>query len=73
LAEAEANAGRIGLASAKSRGAVFGWLRSHALRRLSWGVADQVVSSLTNFAVSIYVVHTLGAVQFGAFSLAYVT
>jgi len=32
-----------------------------------------VVSSLTNFAVSIYVVHTLGAVQFGAFSLAYVT
>ena len=42
-------------------------------RRLSWGVADQAVSSLTNFAVSIYVVRTLGAVQFGAFSLAYVT
>jgi O-antigen/teichoic acid export membrane protein len=32
-----------------------------------------MVSSLTNFAVSIYVVHSLGAVQFGAFSLAYVT
>ncbi len=32
-----------------------------------------MVSSLTNFAVSIYVVHTLGAAQFGAFSLAYVT
>ena len=31
------------------------------------------MSSLTNFAVSIYVVHTFGAVQFGAFSLAYVT
>ena len=31
------------------------------------------MSSLTNFAVSIYVVHALGAVQFGAFSLAYVT
>jgi O-antigen/teichoic acid export membrane protein len=31
------------------------------------------MSSLTNFAVSIYVVHVLGAVQFGAFSLAYVT
>jgi O-antigen/teichoic acid export membrane protein len=43
------------------------------VRRLGWGVADQVVSSLTNFAVSIYVVHVLGAVQFGAFSLAYVT
>src|SRR5215468_8813843 len=48
-------------------------LVTHAFRRLGWGVADQVVSSLTNFAVSIYVVHVLGAVQFGAFSLAYVT
>jgi O-antigen/teichoic acid export membrane protein len=48
-------------------------LRSHAIRRLGWGVADQVVSSLTNFAVSIYVVRALGAVQFGAFGLAYVT
>jgi O-antigen/teichoic acid export membrane protein len=36
-------------------------------------VADQVVSSLSNFAVSIFVVHELGAVQFGAFSLAFVT
>ena len=44
-----------------------------AVRRLGWGVADQAVSSLTNFAVSIYVVRTLGATQFGAFSLAYVT
>jgi O-antigen/teichoic acid export membrane protein len=42
-------------------------------RRLSWGVADQAVSSITNFAVSIYVARSLGAVQFGAFSLAYVT
>ena len=31
-------------------------LRSHVIRRLSWGIADQTVSSLTNFAVSIYVV-----------------
>ncbi len=31
------------------------------------------MSSLTNFAVSIYVARTLGAVQFGAFGLAYVT
>jgi O-antigen/teichoic acid export membrane protein len=45
----------------------------HVGRRFSWGVADQAVSSLTNFAVSIYVARTLGAVQFGAFSLAYVT
>ena len=31
------------------------------------------MSSLTNFAVSIYVARVLGAAQFGAFSLAYVT
>ena len=30
-------------------------------QRLSWGVADQAVSSLTNFAVSIYVARVLGA------------
>jgi O-antigen/teichoic acid export membrane protein len=48
-------------------------VRGRAVRRLGWGVADQAVSSVTNFAVSIYVVRELGAVQFGAFSLAYVT
>ena len=53
--------------------AVLRQLRGDASRRLGWGLADQVMSSLTNFAVSIYVVHALGAVQFGAFSLAYVT
>ena len=42
-------------------------------RRLSWGLADQAVSSLTNFAMTIYVARTLGAVSFGAFGLAYVT
>ena len=55
------------------RTAAFWRLPRQACRRLSWGVADQAVSSLTNFAVSIYVARTLGAVQFGAFSLAYVT
>jgi O-antigen/teichoic acid export membrane protein len=44
-----------------------------ASRRLGWGLADQGVSSLTNYAVSIYVVHSLGAAPFGAFSLAYLT
>jgi O-antigen/teichoic acid export membrane protein len=48
-------------------------LSGQILRRLSWGVADQAVSSITNFAVSIYVARSLGAEQFGAFSLAYVT
>jgi O-antigen/teichoic acid export membrane protein len=48
-------------------------LSGQMARRLSWGVADQAVSSITNFAVSIYVARSLGAEQFGAFSLAYVT
>jgi O-antigen/teichoic acid export membrane protein len=42
-------------------------------RRLGWGLADQAVSSLTNFAMSFYIARSLGATQFGAFSLAYVT
>jgi O-antigen/teichoic acid export membrane protein len=42
-------------------------------RRLSWGVADQGMSSLTNFLLSAFVARTLGAGEFGAFSLAYVT
>lgn len=49
----------------------------HATRqasgRLGWGIADQAVCSLSNFLLSIYVARTLGAAQFGAFSLAYVT
>jgi O-antigen/teichoic acid export membrane protein len=44
-----------------------------ATGRLSWGVADQAMSSLTNFAVNIYIARSLGAVSYGAFSLAYVT
>jgi O-antigen/teichoic acid export membrane protein len=44
-----------------------------ASRRITWGIADQAMSSLTNFLLSIYVARTLGAAQFGAFSLAYVT
>ena len=40
---------------------------------VTWGVADQAMSTLTNFLLSIYVARTLGAEQFGAFSLAYVT
>jgi O-antigen/teichoic acid export membrane protein len=43
------------------------------VRHLGWGLADQAVSSVTNFAMVLYVAHTVGATQFGAFSLAYVT
>jgi O-Antigen ligase len=45
----------------------------HLTGRLGWGVADQAMSSLTNFGVSIYVARTLGTVEFGAFSLAFAT
>ena len=41
-------------------------------RRLSWGVVDQAVSSITNFAVNISIAHS-GPEQYGAFALAYVT
>jgi O-antigen/teichoic acid export membrane protein len=43
------------------------------VRRLGWGVADQGVSSLSNFALSLFVARALGAERFGAFSLAYIT
>ncbi|MGH3829538.1 MAG: hypothetical protein ACRDRS_03650 [Pseudonocardiaceae bacterium] len=42
-------------------------------QRLSWGLADQAVSSMTNFIVGIYVARSLGATAFGIFSLAWVT
>jgi hypothetical protein len=45
----------------------------HLTGRLGWGVADQAMSSLTNFGVSIYVARTLGTQEFGAFSLAFAT
>lgn len=41
--------------------------------RLSWGLADQAVSSLTNFAVGMYVARELGVTAFGVFSIAWVT
>ncbi|MEU3597633.1 hypothetical protein ABZ714_02680 [Streptomyces sp. NPDC006798] len=41
--------------------------------RLSWGLADQAVCSLTNFAVGIYVARSAGLAAFGVFSLAWVT
>ena len=61
-------------ALAGSRRAVVPWrLALGVFRRLGWGVADQAVSSITNFAVNIYIARELGAVQYGAFALAYVT
>lgn len=47
--------------------------RRAVLGRLSWGLADQAASSLSNFAVGIYVARSLGLTAFGVFSLAWVT
>jgi O-antigen/teichoic acid export membrane protein len=41
--------------------------------RAAWGVADQALSSLTNFAVGVFVARELGPADFGAFSLAFAT
>ena len=65
---AEDSSGTAGSAGSRAKARPPG-----AGRRFGWGLADQAVSSLTNFAVSLYVARSLGAVQFGAFSLAYVT
>ena len=53
---------------------MFAWrLVRQAIQRLGWGVADQGMSSISNFAVNIYIARSLGAAEYGAFSLAYVT
>ncbi len=39
--------------------------------RLGWGLADQGLSSLTNFVLGIVVARTVGLTEFGAFSLAF--
>ncbi|HET7304430.1 MAG TPA: hypothetical protein VFJ12_07750 [Segeticoccus sp.] len=44
-----------------------------ALRRLSWGIADQGVSSVENFVLGIFVAHTLGAASLGVLGLAMLT
>jgi len=43
------------------------------VRRLGWGVADQGISSLSNFALGLFVARSYGPSSFGAFTLAYVT
>jgi O-antigen/teichoic acid export membrane protein len=49
------------------------WRRgAESAKRAGWGVADQGISSVTNFLIVIVIAHSVGAVDFGAFSLAYV-
>jgi hypothetical protein len=47
--------------------------RSQGCRTAQLGVADQALSSLTNFGVGICVARLLGTSELGAFSLAFVT
>jgi O-antigen/teichoic acid export membrane protein len=44
-----------------------------ATGKLTWGVADQAVSSLTNLAVAVLVARSLGTEGLGAFSIAFAT
>ncbi len=46
---------------------------TQVVRRLGWGVADQGISSLSNFALGLFVANSFGASSFGAFALAFVT
>ena len=41
--------------------------------RLTWGLGDQALSSMTNFVVGVFVARELGVAGFGLFSLAWVT
>jgi O-antigen/teichoic acid export membrane protein len=41
------------------------------LLRAGWGLGDQALSSLTNFALGVLIARTVGVEQFGAFSLAF--
>ncbi|MFF0428765.1 hypothetical protein ACFYUJ_30800 [Streptomyces sp. NPDC004520] len=50
-----------------------GSARRGVVGRLSWGLADQAASSMSNFAVGVYVARSLGPTAFGVFSLAWVT
>lgn len=44
-----------------------------ATRRISWGFADQALSSLNNFGVGVLVARAVSPEDFGAFSLAFLT
>jgi O-antigen/teichoic acid export membrane protein len=45
--------------------------RRGAMRRVGWGLADQALSSMTNFAVGIFVARSVSVSDFGAYALAF--
>ena len=74
-------AGRVEVSSGGARGydlnvSTASALRTDAgggVRRLGWGLADQALSSLTNFALAILVARTVSTSALGAFGLAFTT
>ncbi|MFJ9567137.1 hypothetical protein ACIRQQ_44775 [Streptomyces fuscichromogenes] len=60
-------------ASAAAAGGTRRSARRAIAGRLSWGLADQAASSLSNFLVGAYVARSLGLASFGVFSLVWVT
>jgi O-antigen/teichoic acid export membrane protein len=51
-----------------------GWRHlARQIKRLGWGVADQAISSLSNFALGLFVARSFGSSEFGAFTLAFIT
>jgi hypothetical protein len=47
--------------------------RSQAVGQLGWGLGDQALSSLTNFALNLLVARQVGVDQLGVFSLVFAT
>jgi O-antigen/teichoic acid export membrane protein len=45
----------------------------HRARRLGWGIADQALSSVTNFALAILVARNVSTADLGAFGLTFTT
>jgi O-antigen/teichoic acid export membrane protein len=56
-----------------AKGTARGTFGAKLAGRFGWGLADQAMSSLSNAMMSFYVARELGAVKYGAFSIAYVT
>jgi O-antigen/teichoic acid export membrane protein len=46
-------------------------LHTGAVKRVGWGLGDQALSSLTNFAVGILVARSVSVADFGAYALAF--
>ena len=46
---------------------------SGVVRRFSWGITDQAVSSLTNFALGLLVARSVGSAELGKFALVFNT